>query len=84
MRSRVLPVRFVVREAILDVLDATTGELLNPLRAQELHLQEEITAREQATAARQQEAAARQVAEEELDRLRAELDHLRKEREADT
>jgi len=75
--SRVLPVRFVVREAILDVLDATTGELLNPLRAQELHLQEEITARERASAARQE-------AEEELGRLRAELEQLRQERNANS
>lgn len=74
--SRALPVRFVVQETRLDVLDPTTGEPLTPQRAQELHLLDEITAR-------QREAAARRLADEEVQRLRAELERLRRERDAE-
>lgn len=90
VRSRALPVRFVVRDTLLEVLDGPTGESLSPLRAQELRLLEEIAAREQETEARRQaeriaqhEAAARRQAEGELKRLRVELQQLRRERNAD-
>lgn len=85
--SRVLPVRFAVREALLEVLDAATGEPLTPWRAQEVRIREETAAREQADvarlradAAREQSDAARRQLEEEVARLRAELRQLRGER----
>jgi Uma2 family endonuclease len=88
--SRVLPVRFVVHETRLAVLETTTGEPLTPLRAQELHILDEIARREREAALRhqaeqeaQREAAARRRAEEELARLRAELEQLRRERNGD-
>ena len=76
VRSRVLSVRFVVREALLEVLDAATGEPLTPQHAQALRLQEE-------SVARLHEAAARRQAEEEVERLRAELERLRREHHLD-
>jgi Uma2 family endonuclease len=88
--SRALPVRFAVHETRLDVLDPRTGEPLTPLRAQELHILDEIAKRQREAELRRQaeqethrEATARRRAEEELERLRAELEQLRQEREAD-
>jgi len=90
--SRVLPVRFVVRSGLLDVLDQTTGEPLSSQRTLELQLGEEISVRQREAAALQQEtivrlqgeleneAAARLQAELEIERLRAEVERLRRER----
>jgi hypothetical protein len=88
--SRAMPVRFAVHETRLDVLDPRTGEPLTPLRAQELHILDEIAKRQREAELRRQaeqgahrEASARRRAEEELERLRAELEQLRQEREDD-
>lgn len=85
--SRVLPVRFAVREDLLEILDAATGESLSPLRAQALRIERETRARllaedlarreaearHQEAAARRQEAETRHALEQEVERLRRQL-----------
>jgi hypothetical protein len=69
--SRALPVRFVVREGRLDVLDTATGAPLTPQRAQELHILDEIAARHREAEARQR---AEQTAQREIEARQHEAD----------
>lgn len=75
--SHVLPVRFAVREDLLEILDATAGESLSPLRAQQRRIEHETQARLRAeelarreAEARREEADARRALEAEIERLR--------------
>jgi hypothetical protein len=77
--SRVIPVRFLLTDDHIGVVDRRTGELA--LRYDEaLHLlRQESEARWRAEAAQERaEAVARQAAEAELVRLQAELVRLRR------
>ena len=94
VQSRVLPVRFVLTDNHIGVVDTRTGQLalryaeMQRLLRQELALryqaeQREAVARQQEAAYRQQGADARAAAEAEVARLRAELDRLRQTRNGD-
>ena len=76
--SRVLPVRFVIVDDILELVDGRSGEQLTPLHAQQLRIREAEAAQRAAEAHQQRESEARQNAETEVARLRAELDRLRR------
>jgi len=76
--SRVLPVRFIVRGGLLDVLDQSTGQPLSSKRTWELQLREETAARQRDIAAWQRDVA---VLRREVAVLREET--AARQREAD-
>jgi Uma2 family endonuclease len=83
--SRVLPIRFMIVDDVLEVLDGRSGAQLTPLHAQQLRIREAeasqraAEASQRAAEARQHlETEARQNAEAEVACLRAELDRLRR------
>ena len=83
--SEVIPVRFVVADHVLRVIDVRTGELAlrygeyrEALAHEQAELQRQAEARQRAEREREREAELRQRAESEVERLRAELDRLRR------
>lgn len=76
--SRVLPVRFLLTDEHVGVVDTRTGQLALRYETAQQLLREEIAARWRAEEAQRRAEAARAMAEAEAARLRTEVERLRR------